>query len=494
MATSTFHTIAMERGLALRGARVRFLGPMSERSFDPARRSHPRLRSLFLALSAAVSAFVMVASAVGMGAYFWTRGQIETFDIASSAAPGDPSPVVDVQGRCDDRACNYLLLGSDSREGLTPEEIVAFGDNAHIGGENRSDTIILVHTEPDQKEAVFLSFPRDLWVDIPGVGMGKINTAFEGGIHGGGALKVAHVVKDLTGMQIHHVLYVDLAGFKALVDALGGVDMCVPYPMYDVLSLLDIPAGCQHFDGFTSLAYVRTRHQPCDTIPDFARISRQQQFLRAVISKILQPGQLLRLPELVPNLIGNFVVDPGLRNPAELVYLAGQLQGVTGDAAQFRTVPSVPAGIYVNGQYLSVVNMVDPAEELFRRIREGRPLGELGVNLASTPPSPANIAVAVQGEPGGVATTVFDTLTDGGFDTTPGILDASQLDAPGRDPLILFREGEESKAKVVGTYFRDLELAPAPPGAMPDGVDVAVVVTPGYEIPPAGTEPPVECP
>jgi len=468
---------------------------MSEPSSDHARRSHPRLRRVFLAVSAGLSAFVMVASALGLGAYFWTRGQIETFEIPSaSAAPGDPSPVVDVAGRCDDRACNYLLLGSDSREGLTPEEIAAFGDDEHIGGENRSDTIILVHTEPDQKEAVFLSFPRDLWVEIPGVGMGRINTAFEGGIQGGGPLKVARVVKNLTGMQIHHVLYVDLAGFKGLVDALGGVDMCVPYPMYDPLSLLDIPAGCQHFDGFTSLAYVRTRHQPCDAIPDFARISRQQQFLRAVISKVLEPSQLLRLPDLVPQLIDNFVVDPGLRNPAELVYLAGQLQGVAGDAAQFRTVPSVPEGLYVNGQYLSVVNMVDPAEELFRRIREGRPLGELGVSLAQTPPSPANIAVAVRGDAGSVASTVFDTLTDGGFDTTPGILGASQLDAPGRDPLILFRAGEESKAKVVGTYFRDLELAPAPPGVMPGGVDVAVVVTPSYEIPPAGTEPPVECP
>lgn len=478
-----------------RRARVRSLQAMSVPSSDRARSNRPRLRRLFLALSAAVSAFVMIAAAVGMGAYFWTRGQIETFDnVPPSAAPGDPSPVVDVAGRCDDRACNYLLLGSDSREGLTPEEIAAFGDDEHIGGENRSDTIILVHTEPDQKEAVFLSFPRDLWVDIPGLGMGRINTAFEGGIQGGGPQKVAHVVQDLTGMQIHHVLYVDLAGFKGLVDALGGVDMCVPYPMYDPLSLLDIPAGCQHFDGFTSLAYVRTRHQPCDEIPDFARISRQQQFLRAVISKILEPGQLLRLPDLVPQLIGNFVVDPGLRNPAELVYLAGQLQGVTGDAAQFRTVPSVPEGIFVDGRYLSVVNMVDPAEELFRRVREGRPLGELGVDLASTPPSPANISVAVRGDAGGVASTLFDTLTDGGFDTTPGILDASQLDAPGRQPLILFRAGEESKAKVVGTYFRDLELAPAPPGVMPDGVDVAVVVTPSYEIPPTGTEPPVECP
>ena len=94
---------------------------------------------------------------------------------------------MDIAGRCDERACNYLLLGSDSRKGLE-EEIIAFGDDAHIGGENRSDTIILVHTRPDRREVVFVSFPRDLWVeDIPGVGEGRINTAFEGGMSGGGA-------------------------------------------------------------------------------------------------------------------------------------------------------------------------------------------------------------------------------------------------------------------------------------------------------------------
>ena len=164
------------------------------------------------------------------------------------------------------------------------------------------------------------------------MGEGRINTAFEGGIDGGGAQRVARTVKQLSGMQIHHVLYVNLLGFQRVVDALGGVDMCVPYPMFDELTLLDIPAGCQHFDGRTALAYVRTRHQPCDTVPDFARISRQQQFLRAVIAKVLQPGELLRLQQLVPELLGNLVVDEGM-NPAELVYLAGLLQGVGTDNA-----------------------------------------------------------------------------------------------------------------------------------------------------------------
>jgi len=466
---------------------------------QPPRRSAPGVRRAFLAASAGLSALVMLVSAVGMGAYFWTRGQIETFQIPdppprAEGATGTPAP--DVAGRCAERACNYLLLGSDSREGLTPEEQVAFGTDEDIGGENRADTIILIHTEPDQKEAVFLSFPRDLWVEIPGIGMGKINTAFEGGIQGGGPLRVARTVKQLTGMQIHHVLYVDLAGFKGLVDALGGVEMCVPYPMQDPLTGLDIPAGCQTFDGFTALAYVRTRHQPCDTVPDFARIARQQQFLRAVISKLLQPGELLRLPSLVPELLDNLVVDEGLRNPAELVYLAGQLNGVNTGAADFRSVPTVPAGITVDGRYLSIVRMVEPdAGTLFRRIREGRALGDLGTELSQTPPSPANIVVAVYDRSAGtVAANVFNVLTEGGFNTAPGIVDAAAIDAPVKGAVIVYREGEEAKAEVVGSYFRNLERVAAPPGTLPADQDVAVIVTARYEIPPPATEPPVECP
>ncbi|HJS27791.1 MAG TPA: LCP family protein, partial [Actinomycetota bacterium] len=335
---------------------------------------HPHVRRTLLAVAASVSAVVTVVAAVAMGAYFWTRSQIEVIGpppVATGASgPAEP----DIAGVCDERACNYLLLGSDSREGLTPEEQVQFGTDEDIGGENRSDTIILVHTEPDQKRATFLSFPRDLWVDIPGMGEGRINTAFEGGIDGDGAYRVARTVRDLTGLRINHVLYVDLAGFQGLVDALGGVDLCVPYAMQDELTGLDIPAGCQRFDGATALAYVRTRHQPCDTVPDFARIGRQQQFMRAVVSELLSPSELLQLPSLVPELLGNLVVDEGLRNPAELVYLAGTLDGVNTGAADFRSVPSVPEGIYVDGQYLSIVRAVEPeATQLFERLQRGRP-------------------------------------------------------------------------------------------------------------------------
>ena len=456
---------------------------------DPARpqdagpHPHPHWRRGFLATTATVSALMMLVSAFAMGTYFWARSQIVTI----------PEP--EIAGICDDRACNYLLLGSDSRQGLTPEEQAVFGTDADIGG-NRSDTIILVHTEPDRREAVFLSFPRDLWVEIPGAGTGKINGAFAGGISGGGAQLVARTVKNLTGMPIHHVLYVDLAGFQGLVDALDGVDMCVPFPMQDELTGLDIPAGCQHLDGATALAYVRTRHQPCDAVPDFARIGRQQQFLRAVISRLLSPGELLRLPTLVPELLGNLVVDEGLRNPAELVYLAGTLDGVNTGAADFRSVPSVPAGEYVNGQYLSIVRAIEPqASQLFERINEGRTLGDLGAELSSTPPSPANIVVQVVDKRSGtIAANAFNVLTDGGFNTSAGMVPGATFHAPVKGAVIVYREGAEPEAKVVGTYYRNLDLVAAPAGTLPPGVDVAVVLTPSYEPPPPSTEPQVECP
>jgi LCP family protein required for cell wall assembly len=467
---------------------------------DPAAHPHPHWRRGFLAAAASVSAVLTLVSAFAMGTYFWARAQINTIpevrlppaDVTSGGATPEP----EIAGICDDRACNYLLLGSDSRAGLSPEEQIAFGTDEDIGGENRSDTIILVHTQPDRREAIFLSFPRDLWVEIPGVGMGKINGAFAGGIEGGGAQLVARTVKNLTGMPIHHVLYVDLAGFQGLVDALEGVEMCVPFPMQDELTGLDIAAGCQRFDGATALAYVRTRHQPCDAVPDFARISRQQQFMRAVISRLLSPGELLRLPTLVPELLENLVVDEGLRNPAELVYLAGTLDGVNTGAADFRSVPSVPAGEYVNGRYLSIVRAVEPqASQLFERIKEGRPLGGLGTELSSTPPSPANVVVqVVDKQAGTIATTAYGVLTEGGFDTSPGIVPGAGFEAPVKGSVIVYREGAEPQAKVVGTYYRNLEVAAAPPGTLPPGVDVAVVLTPRYEPPPPSTEPQVECP
>lgn len=471
------------------------------------RRAHPHVRRAFLAVTASVAALTMVIAMGGLGSYLWARSKIRTLGgestaLVSGQTPG-PSPTPAYTGKCARTSCNYLLLGSDSRAGLTKQQQIEFGTNADIGGSNRSDTIMVLHTQPGQRRAVFLSFPRDLWVDIPGIGYGKINSAFVGGVEHGGAQRVARTVTALSGIRIDHILYVDLAGFEGVVNAMGGVQMCVPYPMVDPLTALDIPAGCQHFDGRTALAYVRTRHQLCDAIPDFARISRQQQFLRAVIAKLLSPGELLRLPSLVPAVLRSLVVDDGL-NPAELAYLAGQLNGVNSGDADFRVVPTTTASIYPNGVYTSIVKMIQPqADQLLQAIRENKPLGDLGLTQVNTAPSPAIIKVGVfyRGSLA-VGSSVVDTLTQGGFETSAGLQPVSALgDVPVRGSVIFFNPKSpdaQAMADVVRGYLSNLRELPAPKGLLGDlDLDVAVVVAPGYTIPPPPTHGPTstaECP
>jgi LCP family protein required for cell wall assembly len=453
---------------------------MSDTPSTP-RTGHPHVRRALLAASASIAAVVFLVASFGFGSYFWVRGKIHVVADVSPTPGGGPGGFID--DPCTRHACNFLILGSDSRKGLTPEEIAAYGSDAHNGGVNRSDTIIVVHTNPDTNEATILHFPRDLWVNIPGQGWGKINSAFEGGLNGGGPDRVARTVRRITGLQMNHMLYVNLAGFQHVVDAIGGVPMCVDRPLYDELAGLDIPkAGCYTFDGRTALSYVRARHLPGDCIPDFARIGRQQQFLRAVLNKILSPGQLWHITSSVPAIAGNLWVDSGLRDPIELKYLAEQLQGVNTGAADFRVVPTVPDEVYPNGIFTSIVRMVEPqSQDLFRAIREGEPLGELGKEQADTPPSPANIKVAVfsDGNPT-AAQQVFTTMKDSGFDISPGYFeDTSALGQKVKGSALLYRPTDANMADVAQGFVPNLTESEARPGAL-RGYDLALVIGPGF--------------
>ena len=441
-----------------------------------------RLRGALLAVSACLSLLLAATAAAGYGTYLWAQRRLSEHPIA----PRDPDTGERViGGPCVRRACNYLLLGSDSRAGLSEEEQRMFGSPGTVEGQ-RADTIILVHVDPGRERAIVLHFPRDLWVRIPGRGWGKINSAFEGGLRGGGPARVARTVQELTGLRINHVLYVDLAGFEGVVDAMGGVPICVDRPMEDPLAGLHIPrAGCYTFDGSTALAFVRARHVVGDCIPDFARITRQQQFLRAVLAKLLSPSQVVHLPALVPAVAANIVKDRDLRIP-ELLGLVQELQGVSAGDADFRVVPGVPEGITVNGVYASVVRMLPQARELFRRLREGEPLGDLGRELPSTPPSPANIRVGVfDAGAGSVARRVLSQLSRGGYDTSPGLAPASELGVRTEGSAILFGRGRQDEAEVVARFLPGLEPVPAARGSL-RGLDVAVVVGPGYEPAPPG--------
>jgi anionic cell wall polymer biosynthesis LytR-Cps2A-Psr (LCP) family protein len=405
-------------------------------------------------------------------------------------------------GPCGGRACNYLLLGSDSRAGLPPEQEERFGTDESLGGGSRADTIMLVHTDPNLEKAIVLSFPRDLWVAIPERGHDRINSAFEGGFAGGGARRVAQTVANLTGLEINHYLYVDLEGFRRTVETLGGVRMCIPAynvntPGYlpandangdpiqvyvdevghiaDPNSGLDIEPGCQLLGGDQALAYVRVRHLPCDHIPDFARIGRQQQFLRAVINRMLEPRMLLKAPGFVGPVLENLRRDAELR-PSDLVNLVGQLRGLSTGKVEFRTVPGVAAQVGTK----AVLRMDPSAEQIFSAIRQGRPIGNLGTRLVNTPPSEANTRVAVvDASSGGTAVQVARVLAEAGFDVSPGIWPASQLPIDVAGPAIVHRPEAGANAQVVAAYFPALPLVAS---TELHGAQVALVIPSDYDL------------
>jgi anionic cell wall polymer biosynthesis LytR-Cps2A-Psr (LCP) family protein len=463
---------------------------------------HGALTRALVALTASLSLIVGiggVASALrwvqlrDVGTHEGFRG---THPSGASAAPQT--------GRCAQEACNYLLLGSDSRAGLTPEQQQHFGTNQDIGGSNRADTIMLVHTDPRLQKAIVLSFPRDLWVDIPGHGSDKINAAFGGGLEHGGPELISQTISNLTGLSIDHYLYVDLNGFERVVDTLGGVDMCIPAynvntpgwiagsnatgavtqtyysevgHIVDPNTGLDVIPGCQRLSGLQALAYVRTRHLPCDAIPDFSRIGRQQQFLRSVLNQMLQPAELARAPGLVGPILASLDRDRGFL-PGDLVYLVGQLRGIATGAVEFRAVPGVAA---TEGSK-SVVRMDPSANEIFRAIREGRAISGVGTQLIDTPPSEANTRVAVvDANSGGKAAGVEQVLTRAGFDVSPGIWDPAQAPAGVSGPAIVFAPGNDAYAGVVSTYFPGVKLVSS---AKLHGAQVAIVIPASYR--PAG--------
>jgi LCP family protein required for cell wall assembly len=451
-----------------------------------------------VAVTASLSLIVAIATAFATVRWIQLRG-IGTDPFHVIFPSGSPTPTA--TGPCADDACNYLILGTDSRAGLSAAE---YGTNEDIGGTSRADTIMLVHTDPRARKATVLSFPRDLWVEIPGKGQDRINTSFEGGIEHGGPQLTAQTVANLTGLSIDHYLYVDLNGFRNIVDTLGGVDMCIPSynvntpgwlsatapdgqqtqvyvsdvgHIADLNAGLNIKPGCQRLDGKDALAYVRARHLPCDHIPDFARIGRQQQFLRAVVNQMLRPAMIVKAPSLVSPILQGLRRDTGFL-PSELVYLVGQLRGLSTGAVDFRVIPSVAAW---EGDK-SVVKMLPAAKRIFAAIRDGRPIGGIGTRLVGTPPSEANTTVAViDVRSDGKTVEVQDLLANAGFDISPGILGPEEVPDNVHGAAILYRPGGEAYAMVVSAYFPNLPLIES---ESLRAARAAIVVTASYDTPP----------
>ncbi|HET7327381.1 MAG TPA: LCP family protein [Nocardioidaceae bacterium] len=264
-----------------------------------------------------------------IGVPLWAWSQIEEVDAEPS---GDRPP--------DTPGTTYLLVGSDSREGLTAEEKERLATGSVAGG--RTDTIMLMHVPRFGGKTLLLSLPRDSIVEIPGYGEEKINAAYA---YGGPELLV-ETVESETGLRMDSYVEIGLGGFANIVDAVGGVDICPSQPMQDPQAGLDIDQGCQEADGETALAYARSRK--VSATGDIARVERQREVVSAIAAEAASPWTFLnplRYVSLASAAAESIKIgeDDG---PIDLARFAWGMTEVTGEDGLTCTVPIVDLAVH----------------------------------------------------------------------------------------------------------------------------------------------------
>ena len=316
-----------------------------------------------------------------------------------------------------------LIVGSDSRAGLSREEAreLGTGTAANSTDGQRSDTMMLLHIAGDRESATVVSLPRDSYVTIPSytdddgdkhpASKNKLNAAYALG----GAPLLIETVKDETGLSIDHYVEVGFAGVVNMVDALGGVDVCVPNAVDDWRSGLKLDAGKSHVDGLMALAYVRARY--IDPTADIGRMERQQRFVGSMFAEATSAGVLLnpaKLDSFLKAALESVNIDEGLSRDS-LLDLAGEIQGLAPKDIRFLTVPisnvnlSTPVGSAVEWDR-------QQAQEVFDAIEDDEPLVKEKKG-PTVPVAPSDISVQVLNgsEVAGLATTVSDDMDRAGY-------------------------------------------------------------------------------
>jgi len=297
------------------------------------------------------------------------------------------------------QALNYLVVGSDSREGLTKAQIKALrvGSTAVAAG-GRSDTMLLVHISKSRDAAYVVSIPRDTLVNIPAHRSqdgtrdiperpGKINAAFAFG----GAPLLIQTIEAKTNLKIDHYVEVNFAGFTGVVDALGGIEVCSKVDINDPKSHLVMSAGSHILDGIEALKYVRTRD--FDGRGDIGRMERQQQFVSAVLREATSSGVLLnpiKLTKFFNATISTVKMDTSV-NKSDLLTLAKQMRNLSAGNLRTLTVPlSDPNGSYPGVGSVVIWDQV-LATDLWTRIRNDEALVEYIKPSASASASPMTV-------------------------------------------------------------------------------------------------------
>jgi LCP family protein required for cell wall assembly len=216
--------------------------------------------------------------------------------------------LVDYSGRpVASAGTNWLITGSDSRQGLTRKQERQLATGRGIGG-HRSDTMMLLHVPSNGGPSVLISLPRDSYVPIPGFGSNKLNAAYAFG----GPKLLAKTVQNVTGLRIDHYMQIGFGGLVNVVNAVGGVRMCIPSNLNDPASGLHLKKGCQNLDGAEALGFVRTRH--LFATQDLQREQDQRVFIKSLLSKMTSPGTLVNPFATLPaafGATGALTVDKG---------------------------------------------------------------------------------------------------------------------------------------------------------------------------------------
>jgi LCP family protein required for cell wall assembly len=372
---------------------------------------------------------------------------------------------------------NYLLIGSDSRafvKGST--ETQQFGSAQEQTGQ-RSDTIMVAHIDDKTGTALLVSFPRDLWVAIPGIGHAKINAAFNAGPQ-----RMIETIENDFDVPISHYLEVDFAGFRKMVDAIGTIPIYFPAPARDAKTGLSQKAGCQQLSGDQALAYVRSRYYESftngqwrsDPTSDLGRIRRQQYFLRTLAQQTLHAATAKpwKASNLLDAMLTNLQRDPhlGLSPLRALAYAFHRAGGV-----ETQTLPVNRQ--FIDGQDALVLDNAKAAPILARLRGIGNPSNAQSP-IVSVDPKTIHVSVENGSGRTGLGARANDALSGLGFSVVGSATNADRSDYQVTE--IRYATGAQTKAQFLLSELGGAGKVVALTGSAPAGADIVMVLGRDY--------------
>ncbi|MER6980460.1 LCP family protein [Streptomyces carpinensis] len=367
---------------------------------------------------------------------------------------------------------NVLLVGTDGRDRISAQERRAY----RLGGQpcHCTDTMMIVHVSADRERASVVSLPRDSYTELPahvdastgkrhGPHPVKLNAAYA---EGGPNLTV-RAVEDMTRLKIDHYLEVDFTTFMRTVDVLGGVPICTAEPMKDSYTGLDLPAGTHTLTGGQALQYVRSRH--VDGASDFSRMQRQQRFLAALIERATSSRVLLnpmKFRDVTRAVLGSVRADRGFHTD-ELLDLGRAMRNFSPSSSEFTTVPVEQAAFPVNGLGSTVKWDRAKADQLFRTLREDRPLAVRKPSrrpdstvAVEVPPQRIRVQVENGTTTVGLGRRVDTALAGAGFVTTKAPVDSEQRGV--KRTVVLYDPRWDRSARALAAALPGAELRAVP--------------------------------